>query len=369
VRMRQLDRWRLRAFGLQADDLELYGFEDGRNVEDGRHFLGYSLYKGRLRPALNSQRAHALTENKWVFYRLASAAGLPVPRTLGLFDAQYGSTWDGRPLLNAEAVIDEIRSVRPDGLVFKPAGGQQGYELSIIRDIDHNADRALTLTGEEVSVTDLVASLGATQARGYGGFIIQERVDQHQFLDDINPYTANTARIVTLIRSSGEVEIQFAILRLGRRGNMADNWEQGGISVALSDSGELQSGLLKPKHGGRRVSVHPDTGVEFKGLRLPMWEETLRICRQGARAFTGVRWIGWDLLLTPDGPVILEANSDWDLQMVQVHSEGLLARPEFRAELASVGVEVPDRLPGLGPTMRWAAGRAADRALRKARSR
>jgi hypothetical protein len=54
-----------------------------------------------------------------------------------------------------------------------------------------------------------------------------------------------------------------------------------------------------------------------------------------------LRSIGWDIALTPDGPVIVEGNPDWDLPMVQVHTEGLL-QPDVRQQLASFGITFPD---------------------------
>jgi hypothetical protein len=60
-----------------------------------------------------------------------------------------------------------------------------------------------------------------------------------------------------------------------------------------------------------------------------------------AQVTRNLRSIGWDVALTPDGPVINEGNPDWDLPMVQVHTEGLL-QPDVRQQLASFGITFPE---------------------------
>ena len=80
-------------------------------------------------------------------------------------------------------------------------------------------------------------------------------------------------------------------------------------------------------------------------MTVPIWQATIELCRRAARLFPGVRSIGWDLVVSPDGPVLLEANENWDLIMVQVHTDGLLAQPGMRDDLTAYGLSVPDRVP------------------------
>jgi len=59
--------------------------------------------------------------------------------------------------------------------------------------------------------------------------------------------------------------------------------------------------------------------------------------------------VGWDVALTPAGPVLIEGNPDWDLPMVQVHTRGLL-QPEVRKQLARFGITYPENtLPRISP--------------------
>jgi Sugar-transfer associated ATP-grasp len=146
------------------------------------------------------------------------------------------------------------------------------------------------------------------------GYVLQARLKQHAFLDAIAPYTTNTIRVVTFLDADNEVHVHFSIVRVGRKGSMADNWDRGGISIAVDPaSGVLGRGVLKPKYRAQRVESHPDTGVCFVGLQMPFWNEVLDLCSRAARLTPNLRSVGWDIAVTPDGPVIIEGNPDWDL--------------------------------------------------------
>lgn len=353
------NRRRLLTAGMRADDLPLYDFGGRRPMASAVHYLGYKRYVREVRPVLNAPGAHALTENKWVFYRLADAAGLPIPRTFGLYDPVFGRGWDGAPFCTPEQVLAVLEGAAPGGVVVKPAGGQQGYDVTVLRDVDVHTGKATTLTGEAVELDAFFRSLPMAGRRGYRGWVVQEVVEQHPCLAELNPHTANTLRVMTLLLSSGEVVAQAAVLRLGRRGRMTDNWQQGGVAVPVSEDGRLTVGFLKPKHGGASVSAHPDTGVRLDGRHLPRYAEAVEVCRRGALAFPAVRWIGWDVLLSGDGPVVLEANQNFDLQIMQAATGGVFCDQVFRAETERLGLATPRRLPGPAEVSKaWARARA-----------
>ena len=331
-------------WGFRSDDVHMYGFDNGRSTTEARNYLGYSSYLRDVRPILNDPRSHPLTENKWVFYRLASGSGLPIPYTLGLFDAVFGVTWEGRPLRTTEQLLSTIDGVRPNGLVIKPAGGQRGRNLLILENIDYVSGTARTRRGDDVDLGQTIAELSVEEdMRGYRGYIVQKLLEQHPFFADFGPTTANTVRVITLLSTDGEALIPFATTRLGRVGCMVDSWAQGGVSVAIDvATGTLGPGIMKAKLGEGWVEVHPDTQKRFRGCQVPFWPDVLSTVRRAARVAPGIQSIGWDVLITPDGPVLLEANGDWDLQGAQIHTEGWLALPGIRDEFHRHGVELPD---------------------------
>lgn len=346
-----IDRARLARIGMRPGEEELYGLGGARQLTDAVDFLGCRLYRSRVRPALNSRSAYAITENKWVFYRLLAGFGIPVPTTFGLFDPVFGTTWDGAPLRTVDDALALLQRERPAGLVVKPAGGQQGYDVTVVGEIDYASGRGVARTGEEIRLEELLTSVHATSTRGFPGYVLQAEAAQHPEIARLSPTVTNTLRVVTLV-SDEAVHVLSVVMRLGRAGNMTDNWEQGGLGVPVDpQTGVMGKAVLKPKHGGERVAAHPDTGVCLVGERLPFVAESVELSRRAALLLPGVRSVGWDVLITEDGPVLLEANSDWDLQLSQVHSDGFLVDGVLRDEIRSAGVPLPAALPSRASTI------------------
>lgn len=354
-----LRTWRMiHGLLLRRDEVELYGLNrEGRDPTD---FVSYNVYEAVIRPALNDERSRVLTDNKWVFYRHVAPHGIPIPKTLALLDQKYGMTWDGLPCTSVEQLEAVLRQRPPQTLVIKPAGGIQGQSVLVYKEIDHETGLARSATGQTDDYLQAIRRLPTVEFRGGSGYVVQSQVKQHPTLATINPHTSNTVRVVTHMKDDGTIQVPFAVARFGRQGNMVDNWASGGISVGIRvANGEMGRGLIKPKHGGRWVDAHPDTGVGFAGTEVPKWKETVELCKRAARLFPGVRSIGWDVIVTDDGPVILEANEEWDLIMVQVHTDGWLAQEGVRSDFESLGIDLPREIPGAMKTVRQIAERKA----------
>ena len=55
----------------------------------------------------------------------------------------------------------------------------------------------------------------------------------------------------------------------------------------------------------------PATGVRVLGRSLPMFAECCELARRAALLLLPMRTLGWDIAITPDGPVLLEGNNWW----------------------------------------------------------
>jgi len=81
----------------------------------------------------------------------------------------------------------------------------------------------------------------------------------------------------------------------------------------------IETGLLaaagrrrKDGTGVEPVTHHPITGMEIEGAVLPGWEALRTLALRCARLFRPLRTVGWDIALTPSGPVVVEGNRWWD---------------------------------------------------------
>lgn len=77
---------------------------------------------------------------------------------------------------------------------------------------------------------------------------------------------------------------------------------------------------------------HPDTGCTIPGFRLPYWEETLRLFCLAQKELKEAPTLGWDIAITDDGPLIVEANAGYSIEIHEV-AEHRGLRSAFLASL------------------------------------
>lgn len=56
-------------------------------------------------------------------------------------------------------------------------------------------------------------------------------------------------------------------------------------------------------------------------MKIPFWEEVSEIVTKAHCLIPNLRYIGWDIAITDDGPVIIEANHDADHEMLEFIGE------------------------------------------------
>jgi hypothetical protein len=290
-----------------------------------------------------------------IFSRLADSLALPAPQTYGLYHTpSHGTTWDlQRPLRTSSDLLEELRRLRPSSIVLKPIGGNQGHRLVILEHIDHDSGAAITRTGEVTSLAAAVAEVDPSVGMGgCPGYLLQECLDNHPLLEELAPYATNTLRVQSVLADDGEVHLLGAVLRLGRKGNSVDSFSQGGVAVHVDTrTGTTGRGLMQGPV--RFVSQHPDTHADLAGRTVPFWDEVVSLVARGAGSLTGLRSIGWDIAVTPAGPLVVEANNDWGLQILQAFTGGYLADPAFRRLMADLRVPLPSGKLGIGLVGRW----------------
>jgi len=257
-----------------------------------------------------AQFPEEITE-KLIFARIMEKYGLPVVREY--FSTRDGTTFtapNGATLTASEALA---RISMGDGQAFvKPVSGRKGADVSLF---DAGKDRL-----EDVCTPG-------------NHLLFQPVVRQHPALHALNPSAVNTLRLAT-VRSGGDITIVAAVLRVGRDGNIVDNSSLGGMTVPI----DLQTGALgryartKVEFQLNRLDRHPDTNVAFAEIVIPFWSEVCDLVRRGAEAFVSLGTIGWDIAITPDGPVVIEANGPWGVEVFQ------LGQPLGRTEIGRLAL-------------------------------
>ncbi len=172
------------------------------------------------------------------------------------------------------------------------------------------------------------AFLARLKADGIG--ILEEIVIQHPAMASLCPTSVNPCRIATLLGDKRE-GIVYAFLRIGN-GKVMDNVDCGGMAARIDlDSGKLLT--VGADKAGNTYTRHPITGTEIIGFTVPYWEEAKAMCLEAAKKVPQMRFVAWDVAITPDGPTFIEGNSFPSHAVPQFaahYPDGIGILPEFR---------------------------------------
>lgn len=152
--------------------------------------------------------------------------------------------------------------------------------------------------------------------------LVEEKIVQHEKMSSLHPSSINTVRVVTL-KKDGQVHILSRILRMGIGGKVVDNITSGGIYVPLDEKGEIRYPAFCDKTG-ESFNIHPTSKVFLAGFKVPYFEEVIRMVTAISEEEEDMNYVGWDVAVTPDGPVIVEGNNTPSYEILQnyLHREG-----------------------------------------------
>ncbi len=314
---RRLWLWRR---GFTSPAAKLYDFE----THGPEAYLG-ERQRIRLYRALNGGHRYLLDDKLSQYWMMADYPDHR-PEAYGFVDRGYvhgvaGTKYDGDPVPVSEWLPEAVRE--HSKLVLKQLRGLGGSEVVVVE-----YDDGFVVDGESVPEREMCETVV-----DLSGYVVTEYVRQHDYADDLYPHASNTVRLLTLWDDeAGELHTPVAIHRIGtERSRPIDNWSAGGLSAEIDlETGELGRATRKPRSGGLRwYDEHPDTGAPIEGTRVPRWEAVRETVEEIARENTNIPLLGWDVLLDESGnPVVIEANTGTDVDLLQVHRP-LLADPAF----------------------------------------
>lgn len=225
--------------------------------------------------------------------------------------------------------------------VLKPLSGTQGD--NVIR-VEAGKLSALLREGIELEGLDAVVT------RFY---------PTHGYADVVKPDASNTIRMLTYVDDHGQAHVVASVHKWCTEfSGFVDNWSKGGVTTWIAN-GMLMSTMedfspedTRPYYGEEpvpvrrprnpnpfRYRVHPETGALIIGTMVPFWAEAESMVLTASRMIApGIRYAGWDVIITPTGPIIIEANPWPGVQLIQVHAP-LLGDIRFREFLESFNVQ------------------------------
>jgi len=159
---------------------------------------------------------------------------------------------------------------------------------------------------------------------------IQQMLESNRLL--IQPMLANnqnitmlchTEDLVTLRIVSGlyksQAQLVYAILEIpsdkyGRWWLVNIDCESGLLTGAARFN-EVRE--VEPGFENNDLENYANAVRQVENKKLPFWHEISNMAMQAHAQFGDILTIGWDLAITPDGPVIIEGNTGWGVVPVQ----------------------------------------------------
>ena len=137
-----------------------------------------------------------------------------------------------------------------------------------------------------------------------GEVLMEEVIQQHPDLAAVCPGTVNTTRVTAFF--DGEQTHILAMAQKFGRGAVSDQMTFGGFYTMLDEDGHaVGPGYDSHAHVHEK---HPDSGFVIADFQLPMIDEVKAFVDRVARVVPQVQYVGWDIVVTPDGPVLVEGN-------------------------------------------------------------
>lgn len=219
----------------------------------------------------------------------------------GLYAKFLGREWLDAETASPEAA--EAFAARHPVFFAKPPDGLCGKG---IRKIDSNGR----------NVPELLAELKVSLCT-----LWDEPIVQHETLSAIYPEAVNTIRVMTFLDDSGKPRLIGAVLRIGN-GTYVDNFASGGLAAIVNlESGKLSR--LAQSKSGDTYDKHPATGTVFAEITIPHWDAVKALVLEAATVEPRVRYVGWDVAVTADKPLLIECNPlpDYGLLQLPAHTE------------------------------------------------
>ena len=149
--------------------------------------------------------------------------------------------------------------------------------------------------------------------------VIEEVVIQHPVLAQLNPYSVNTMRIVSVssfqkcvTKDGKHIDIAFITLKMGGSKSIMDNLlASGGVCASV----DKETGVILTDGvdlDGNAHTEHPLTHQPIKGLKIPYVKEAAELVKKAIDTLKLEGVIGWDVTVTEAGPVLIEPNAGPD---------------------------------------------------------
>jgi hypothetical protein len=150
--------------------------------------------------------------------------------------------------------------------------------------------------------------------------LVQPWLRNHEELTGFAKDSLVAIRVITVLNELDEPEVTLAMTRI--LSMLEPDWQHlpdheyaAPINLETGEMGLLTGDNFKTALV--RMTHHPVTGIAIKGRVLKNWPAIRDLALKAHRTFKHRIVVGWDIALTPEGPMVLEGNTNLDVMFVQ----------------------------------------------------
>ncbi len=141
--------------------------------------------------------------------------------------------------------------------------------------------------------------------------ILETYIKQHSKIEELSPSAVNTVRIFTQIRKDGQYEVLGCRMRISVDCEV-DNLAAGNLAAPIDEKKGIINGVgVYSNITKNPETIHPITRTSIVGFQIPYWDEILAMVKEASLKHPQNRSIGWDVVVTENGPGLIEGNHDW----------------------------------------------------------
>ncbi len=267
-------------FGFVIVDMVYCGFKYGAGYYDYQEFEFYNLNKEERKSYLTRTKNNLIirTYNKKDdFYLLDDKL---------IFNERFNE-YIKRDYLKVDD-YDSFKKFTDKHKVFiaKPINGEGGKGV-MKYEVDDNV----------LSLYNVVKSLKQE--------LVEEVIVQHSEINKLYDGAVNTLRLFTFYDGENAY-ILNSVFKIGN-GGCTDNFSSGSMYTFVNDRGIVIVPAID--QDDNIYEEHPISLKKIIGFKVPFYKEACEMVKEASELVPSIKYIGWDVAITPEGPVIIEGNS------------------------------------------------------------
>ena len=301
---------------------------------------GNTRFNKRLSPLALTQ-FRPFVRDKVLYGAMMTNLGFRMPETQAVVstDRAFGNLPHLSDVQGIEAFLLE-QARYP--LFVKPGEGSGSVGSALIVELDRTARELVLSNGSRIDLRQFAEEV----LDDYGeGFIFQSAVEQHADMTKVAGRAIGSIRVVT-VYDGEKPSVLYTLWKVPSPKAMSDNYWQSGSMLAEIDKANGQVVQCRRGDGPAQeaIEAHPASGAAFADVQIPFWEEICDIALRGHEVLPQFGVFGWDIAVTPEGPLIIECNANPHHMLYQLATGRAIQNPEFMPVFERVIARAKERI-------------------------